>query len=144
MFHSGKHLKLLSALLVLGWCLGLATPARANMRFYSIVQQVCKSYRVPVTTKQMDLKEPGSNGPTFTLELQSRRNNFEEVILVGYIATGQAIARTGVEVKTINITVTIPKADNMLLITTADVALVEQLRLGKIRSSEFMKQLQWS
>ncbi len=144
MFHSGKHLRLLSTLLVLGWCLGLATPARANLRFYSIVQQVCKSYRVPVTMKQMELEESGDGGPTFMLALQSRRNNFEEVILVGYIASGQAIARTGTEVKTINITVTIPRADNMLLMTTADVALVDQLRLGKIKSSDFMRQLQWN
>ena len=92
----------------------------------------------------MNLEEPGNGGATFTLALQSRRNNFEEVILVGYIAVSQAIARTGMEVKTINIIVTIPKADNMLLMTTADVGLVEQLRLGKIKSSEFMRQLQWN
>ncbi|UCH10373.1 MAG: hypothetical protein JSU61_00310 [Fidelibacterota bacterium] len=144
MFRSGKYRRLIPALLVLGWCLVLATPARANLRFFSIVQQVCKSYRVPVTLDQMNLEGAESTNPTFNLALQSRRNNFEEVMLVGYIATSQAIARTGVEVKTINITVTIPKADNMLLMTTADMALVEQLRLGEIKSSEFMRQLQWN
>lgn len=144
MFHSGKHIRLLSTLLVLGWCLGLAAPARANIRFYTIVQQICNSYRVPVDMRQMNLEEPGNNGLAFSLALQSRRNNFEEVILVGFIASGQAIARTGMEVKTINIIVTIPKADNMLLMTAADVGLVEQLRLGKIKSSEFMRQLQWN
>lgn len=144
MFRSGKHQRLISVLLLLGWCLVLATPVRANLRFYSIVQQVCKSYRVPVTPDRMELAELESHNPTFTMALQSRRNNFEEVMLVGYIACGQAIARTGIEVKTINITVTIPKADHMLLVTTADVALVEQLRLGEIKSSEFMRQLQWN
>ncbi len=144
MFRSGKHQRLISVLLLLGWCLVLATPVRANLRFYSIVQQVCKSYRVPVTMDEMELAELESDNPTFTLALQSRRNNFEEVMLVGYIACGQAIARTGIEVKTINITVTIPKADHMLLVTTADVALVNQLRLGEIKSSEFMRQLQWN
>jgi len=94
--------------------------------------------------RQMNLEEPGNSGLAFSLTLQSRRNNFEEVILVGFIASGQAIARTGMEVKTISIIVTIPKADNMLLMTTADVGLVEQLRLGKIKSSEFMRQLQWN
>jgi hypothetical protein len=143
-FRSGKYRKLISAFLVLGWCLVLATPALGNLRFFSIVQQVCKSYRVPATLDQMNLEGAESTNPTFNLALQSRRNNFEEVMLVGYIATSQAIARTGVEVKTINITVTIPKADNMLLMTTADMALVEQLRLGEIKSSEFMRQLQWN
>jgi len=134
----------MSVFLLLGWCLVLATPVWANLRFYSIVQQVCKSYRVPVTMDQMELEVAETDNPTFSLALQSRRNNFEEVMLVGYIASSQAIHRTGVEVKTINITITIPKADNMLLMTTADIALVEHLRLGEIKSSEFMRQLQWN
>ena len=144
MFRSGKHRNLISALVLMGLCSLLVTTAFANLRFYSIVQQVCKSYRIPVTLDQMILEGAESSNPTFNLALQSRRNNFEEVMLVGYIATSQAISRTGLEIKTINITVTIPKADNMLLMTTADVALVEQLREGEIKSSEFMRQLQWN
>ncbi|UCD38358.1 MAG: hypothetical protein JSW54_02445 [Fidelibacterota bacterium] len=144
MFRSGKYQRLIAVFLVLGWCLALTTPARANLRFFSIVQQVCKSYRVPVTLDQMSMEGEEGTNPTFNIALQSRRNNFEEVMLVGYIASSQAIARTDMEVKTINITVTIPKADNMLLMTTADIALVEQLRLGEIKSSEFMRQLQWN
>ena len=144
MLRSGKYQRSMSVFLLLGWCLVLATPVWANLRFYSIVQQVCKSYRVPVTMDQMELEIAETDNPTFTLALQSRRNNFEEVMLVGYIASSQAIHRTGVEVKTINITVTVPKADNMLLLTTADIALLEHLRLGEIKSSEFMRQLQWN
>ncbi len=140
----GKYRKPLSTLLILGWLLILATSAQANMRFYSIVQQVCKSYRVPVSLDQMKLEDLEGDNATFHAVLQSRRNNFEEVMLVGYIAASQAIARTGVNVKTIMITVTIPKSDNMMLMTTADVGLVEQLRLGKIKSSEFMRKLTWT
>ena len=142
--HIGKYRKSINMLLLLGWLLALATTAQANMRFYSIVQQVCKSYRVPVGLEQMKLEELESDNPTFHMVLQSRRNNFEEVMLVGYIASSQAIARTGLGIKTIMITVTIPKSDNMMLMTTADVSLVEQLRLGKIKSSEFMRKLQWT
>jgi hypothetical protein len=124
--------------------MAMATTAQANMRFYSIVQQVCKSYRVPAGLDQMKLEEMESDNPTFHMVLQSRRNNFEEVMMVGYIASSQAIARTGLGIKTIMITVTIPKSDNMMLMTTADVSLVEQLRLGKIKSSEFMRKLTWT
>ena len=144
MFRSGKNQRLITALLVVMWCLVLAAPVLANVRFFSVVQQVCKSYRVPVAMEQMRLEDMQSDNPTFNLALESRRNNFEEVMLVGYIASSQAIARTGMEIKTVNITVTIPKADNMLLMTTASFGLVEQLRLGEIKSSEFMRQLQWN
>ncbi len=141
MLRSGKYQKIIATLLVMSWCLVLITPLRADLTFFSIVQQVCKSYRVPVTMDQMDL---GSEDTTFTLALQSRRNNFEEVMLVVYIASGQAIKRTGLEIKTIHITITIPNADNMLLMTTADISLVEQLRQGEIKSSEFIRQLDWN
>lgn len=144
MSHISKYRKSINMLLLLGWLMALATTAQANMRFYSIVQQVCKSYRVPVGLEKMKLEELESDNPTFHMVLQSRRNNFEEVMLVGYIASSQAIARTGLGIKTIMITVTIPKSDNMMLMTTADVSLVEQLRLGKIKSSEFMRKLQWT
>lgn len=144
MSHIGKYRKAINVLLLLGWLMALATTAQANMRFYSIVQQVCKSYRVPTGLDQMKLEEMEGDNPTFHMVLQSRRNNFEEVMLVGYIAASQAIARTGLGIKTIMITVTIPKSDNMMLMTTADVSLVEQLRLGKIKSSEFMRKLQWT
>ncbi len=144
MSHFGKYRKPMTVLLILGWLMALATTAQANMRFYSIVQQVCKSYRVPTGLDQMKLEDMEGDNPTFHMVLQSRRNNFEEVMMVGYIASSQAIARTGLGIKTIMITVTIPKSDNMMLMTTADVGLVEQLRLGKIKSSEFMRKLQWT
>ena len=144
MYRFGKYRKHFALLMISGLIVMLVTPAMANMRFYSIVQQVCKSYRVPVGIDQMTLENLNTDGASFSLVLQSRRNNFEEVMMVGYIATSQALARSGVGVKTINVTVTIPKADNMVLLTTATSALVEQLRLGKIKSSEFMRQLQWN
>ena len=124
--------------------LALVTALQANIRFYTIVQQVCNSYRVAVVMDKMTLTTEAGGGKTFDLMLQSRRNNFEEVMMVGYISAGQAIARTGEPVKTINITVVIPKADHMLIMTTADIGLVDRLRLGKVRSPEFMRQLQWN
>ena len=141
--RSGKYRGWVAALLVGGWCLALVTPIWANVKFYSVVQQICRSYRVPVTMEHMKLDYP-PDGTTFDLALQSRRNNFQEVMLVGYIASSQAIARTGVAAKTIHITGSIPKADNMVLMTSADAKLLADLRLGKIKSSAFMRELQWN
>lgn len=124
--------------------LALVTALQANIRFYSIVQQVCNSYRVSVIMDKMKMTPQADGSVTFELTLESRRNNFEEVMMVGYIGSGQAIARTGEPVKTISISVIIPKMDHMLIMTTADISLVEKLRLGKIRSPEFMRQLQWN
>lgn len=122
----------------------LVTLAQANIRFYSIVQRVCNSYRVPVVMDKMKLTAQADGDLVFDLFLESRRNNFEEVMMVGYIGAGQAIARTNLPVKRINITVSIPKADYMIIMTSSDVSLVESLRLGKVKSSEFIRQLQWN
>ncbi len=138
---NGRKKRLAIAVPVL--LLVLVTLLQANIRFYSIVQQVCNSYRVPVVMNKMKLT-PTGDSMTFDLFLESRRNNFEEVMMVGYIGVGQAIARTDIKVSIINITVSIPKADNMLIMTTAEFQLVERLRVGKIRSSAFMRQLQWN
>ena len=130
--------------MILGWFLILATSAQANMRFYSVVQQVCNTYKVPAGLEQMKLEDLESDNPTFHLLLEGRRNTIEQVMVVGYLASGLAIARTGLAIKTIKITGAIPNADNLLVMTEADVAMVDQLRLGKITASEFMRKLSWN
>ncbi|MEE9466024.1 MAG: hypothetical protein V3W14_10680 [Candidatus Neomarinimicrobiota bacterium] len=122
----------------------MATSAQANMRFFSIVQQVCNSYQVTAGLDQMKLDDLETGNATFHLLLQSSRNTIEQVMVVGYIASGQAVARTGLGVKMIKVTVAIPNADNLLVMTEADVVMVEQLRLGKMKASEFMRKLSWN
>ena len=144
MYRSGKHLQVQFTLLLLALCLGITAPARANPRFFATVQQICTTYKVSTNASQMSLEEASEGSYTFTLRLESRRNNFEEVMMVGYIATGQAVERTNLNVQTMHIIVTIPAADNMLLMTTADITLVEQLLQGEIKSYDFIRQLQWN
>ena len=124
-------------------CLVLVVPAQANFAFYTIVQQVCRSYRVPVTTEQMHFEGADTGEPSFTITLQSRRNNFEHVMLVGYIAAAQARARTETVLNSFRVVVIMPSANGMTLMTKADAELVERLRTGVIKSTEFMKKLEW-
>ena len=143
MFRSG-HIQGKTVVFGLLLLFSMVTLVQANIRFYSIVQQVCNSYRVQVVMDKMDLSTQANGELLFDLVLESRRNNFEEVMMVGYIGVGQAIARTNLPVKKINITVSIPKADHMLIVTSADASLVEDLRVGRIKSSVFIRKLQWN
>ena len=143
MFRITKY-RLSMMLIVSAWVLAIASPVLGNMRFYTFVQQTCHAYRVPVAMDQMAFEGLESDNLSFSLMLQSRRNNFEEVMLVGYIAVGQAIHRTGVDVRTINITVTIPTMGDMILFTAATINDVEQLRVGELSSTDFLRQLQWT
>ncbi len=144
MSRFGKHRRPIAAVLIFGWVLITASSVQANMRFFSIVQQVCNNYKVSTSVDQMKLEDLETDNATFHLLLKARRNTIEQVMAVGYIAAGQANARTGLGVKTIKITVSIPTADNLLVMTEADVAMVDQLLFGKIKASEFMRKLDWN
>lgn len=144
MFRFIKCQRLISVLLVLGWCLGLALPARANVPFFTTVLQYCNSYRVNANTVGMNLEGLETGNPAFYLMLPSRRNNFEQVLLVGYMASAQAMARTGLKLKTIHVTIWFPKTGFMIIMSNADVALVEKLRRGEIESHQFIRQIEWN
>lgn len=134
----------MSALLVLVWCLALALPAQANVRFFTTVLQYCNNYRVDANMVGMNLEGLETENPSFYLMLPSRRNDFEQVLLVGYMATAQAMARTGLELKTIHVTVWFPKTGFMIIMSNADSALVEKLRQGEIESHQFLRQIEWN
>ncbi|HIC37124.1 MAG TPA: hypothetical protein EYO80_05545, partial [Candidatus Marinimicrobia bacterium] len=58
----------------------------ANYAFKKKVKTVCQSYRIMVESTQFTL---GEN--EFSIDLESGRNNFEMVMLVGFAAAGHAI-----------------------------------------------------
>ena len=62
----------------------------ANYGFYKKVANTCKHYRISVDENKMFLTET-KDGYHFTIELESRRTNFDMVLLVGFISVGQAI-----------------------------------------------------
>ena len=143
MFRSGKVPQTAAFALVIGGFLAFATPARANIGFFTEVMRNCQHYRVSADMVQMNLEDDGTGALTFYLTLPSRRNNFEEVILVGFVATSHAIARRGLNVTIIYVTASVSKDDDMLMTTRVDAALAEKLRLGEIRTHEFMRLIDW-
>ncbi len=62
-------------------------PLYGNYAFKKKVKEVCRSYRIPVESSQLEL---GKSEVVITME--SGRNNFEMYMLVGFASAGQAIA----------------------------------------------------
>lgn len=93
------------------------------------------------------------NGDVFTIELESLRNNFEMVMLVGFAASGQAILhqKQMAESKSnfnpllpnqIEVIVHVPMGRNDTVITAmASSTIVEKLADGSLETSEFMRQI---
>ncbi|MCK4578982.1 MAG: hypothetical protein KAU50_09340 [Candidatus Marinimicrobia bacterium] len=143
MINPGWYMKRYGSIIALVLCLMPVSTLLANMRFFTAVMKNCQHYRVTGDQIQFDLEGQGTGSLTFNLTLPARRNNFEEVIMAGYLSTGYAIARTGLKVKTIYITAIIPSDDNRLKTTKADAVLVARLISKEIDPHKFLGEIDW-
>jgi len=124
-------------------CLAFVTMARAKINFFVNVMRNLQHYRVSGELVSMDLEGTGTGNLTFNLTLPSRRNNTEEVIMLGYLSTGYAIQRTGLKVNTINVTAIIPSADNQMICTTTNAALLARVISEEIDPHRFLGEIEW-
>jgi len=141
--RSNRYRRILSLAVALLLCLAFVTMARANIHFFTNVMRNLQHYRVSGDLINMNLERSEPGNLTFNLTLPSRRNNYEEVIMLGYLSTGYAIKRTGLKVRTINVTAVIPSADNQMITTTADVALLARVMSEEINSHRFLREIEW-
>jgi len=141
--RSNRYRRMLSLSVALLLCLSFVTMARANMNFFVNVMRNLQHYKVSGELVNMDLEGSGTGNLTFHLTLPSRRNNIEEVIMLGYLSTGYAIKRTGLKVGTINVTAIIPSADNQMISTTSDAALLARVISEEMDSHRFLGEIEW-
>ena len=119
--------------------------AFANYAFKNKIKTVCSSYRVSVDASAMDF---GNN--LFSLELESNRNNFEMVMLVGFASAGQAVSHqnslglsNAYVPKEISVRVNVPasKGETMVFEATCSSDVAIELAAGTLDSSEFMQKI---
>ncbi|MEA1882701.1 MAG: hypothetical protein U9N31_09920 [Candidatus Marinimicrobia bacterium] len=123
----------------------------ANYAFYRKVSNTCKYYRVTVDEKKMTLTKNADGSYHFSIEMESLRNNFEMVMLVGFISVGQAINHqesfakkksgyTAIVPADTEVTVSIPVSRQSTIITAkATAEQIRQLTDGKIDSAGFIR-----
>ena len=119
-----------------------------NYAFYSKVRNTCSFYRLEVKQEDMRLTDE-----EFTLTLNSKRNNFERVILIGFASVGKAmehqrsLKEAGKLEQTlipahVTIIVNVPVTrDNLIVSASASTELIEKLSAGKIETSQFMQEI---
>ena len=119
--------------------------AFANYAFKKKIKTVCSSYRVSVDASAMDF---GNN--LFSLTLESNRNNFEMVMLVGFASAGQAVSHqnslglsNAYAPKEISVRVNVPasKGETMVFEATCSSDIAIELAAGTLDSSEFMQKI---
>ncbi|MEE9167579.1 MAG: hypothetical protein V3U24_09015 [Candidatus Neomarinimicrobiota bacterium] len=107
-----------------------------------MVRQTARVYRVAVMMDQMNFVADGKGGQTFHIDLKSNRNNFEMVLLVGYIAAGEAM-KTGVKPSEIHVTVEVPLGEGYRLMTRAKIDDVERLLDGEVNAAQFARLIEY-
>ena len=119
----------------------------ANYAFYRKVTSTCKTYHVDITSDNMQLNMDSNN---FTINLTSRRNNFEMIMIIGFAAAGQAIIHQKHLQGTINnynpiipaqvsVFVTVPMGrGDTIFSAEANAFLVQELADGSLDTAEFM------
>ncbi|MFQ6676364.1 MAG: hypothetical protein ACE5LH_08500 [Fidelibacterota bacterium] len=125
----------LSLLLFLAF---FSSPLLGNTKYFQAVQRTAKAYRVDVSIDQMKMVPDTGGNEAFYINLKSNRNNFEMVMLVGYIAAGEAM-KTGVEPSVIYVTVEVPLGEGIRLVTTATREDVKRLISGDINTAQFSR-----
>ena len=122
----------------------------ANYAFYRQITSTCKSYRIEVSSNEMLLSTDNKN---FAINLTSRRNNFEMIMLIGFAAVGKAIIHqkhlqgtisnyNPVIPDQVNVVVTVPMGrDNTIFSAEANAILVQELADGSLDSADFMRKI---
>ncbi|UCH63905.1 MAG: hypothetical protein JSU77_05555 [Fidelibacterota bacterium] len=143
MIRSNRYRRILLLSLAVALCLSFVTMARANINFFVNVMRNLQHYRVSGELVSMDLEGKGTGNLTFNLTLPSRRTNTDEVIMYGYLSTGYAIKRTGLKVRTINVSAIIPSAGDQMICTTTNADLLARVISEEIDPHRFLGEIEW-
>ncbi len=137
---TAKYISILTCLTLL-----VFNYASANYAFKKKIKSVCSSYRVSVNASSMDF-----DSNLFSLTLESNRNNFEMVMLVGFASAGQAVSHqnslglsNAYVPQEISVKVNVPssKGETMVFEATCSSNDAIQLAAGTLDSSEFMQKI---
>ena len=116
-----------------------------NYAFKKKVKEVCKSYRIPIESSQLNLGKS-----EITISMESGRNNFEMYMLVGFASAGQAIAHqkemnlsNAYTPLIISLNVAVPASRDEFNTFSASCSSEMAISLadGRMDSSEFMQEI---
>ena len=117
----------------------------ANYAFKKKVKSVCKSYRLTVESTQLSL-----DIDEFSMTLESNRNNFEMVMLVGFASAGQAIAHQiqldfanayTPPMVIISVEAPVSKGEKNIFMASCTAEQAISLAEGRMDSSQFMQEI---
>ena len=123
----------------------LSSALFGNYAFKKKVKEVCKSYRIPIESSQLELGKS-----EITIIMESGRNNFEMYMLVGFASAGQAIAHQKEMnlsnayiplIISLNVAVPASRDEFNTFSASCSSEMAISLADGRMDSSEFMQEI---
>lgn len=122
----------------------VSSVALGNSRYYSSVQQICKAYQIEVDYNRMSLIETANGAKDFSLTINSARNNFDRIMLIGFYAAGKAMLYLKEDIQTVNIIVSVEYKGVENIMATAVKEDILAYVDGKISSADFVRKIKFS
>lgn len=122
----------------------VSSVALGNSRYYSSVQQICKAYQIEVDYNRMSLIETANGAKDFSLTINSARNSFDRVMLIGFYATGKAMLYLKEDIQTVNIIVSVEYKGVENIMATAVKEDILAYVDGKMSSADFVRKIKFS
>ncbi|PIS27375.1 MAG: hypothetical protein COT43_11025 [Candidatus Marinimicrobia bacterium CG08_land_8_20_14_0_20_45_22] len=140
-----REKKRISALLAITVLFTLVSSvALGNSRYYSSVQQICKAYQIEVDYNRMSLIETANGTKDFSLTINSARNNFDRIMLIGFYAAGKAMLYLREDIQTVNIIVNVEYKSVENIMATAVKEDILAYVDGKMSSADFVRKIKFS
>lgn len=130
---------LVSTTLIVSW--GKAQSASA---LYQEANKVFQTYRYKVPYENFRLhtfQQGGKEVLELVIVINSRRNNFDEAMLVGFAASGAAITNTGTKVDLVNVVIKVQYKDEVSISAIADAPDVIALYENKLAPNAFLAEV---
>lgn len=118
-----------------------ANPVYSASKYYSSVQQICNAYQVAVDYNRMSIAEDRDGSTEFTIEMNSARNQFDRVMLVGFYAAGKALEYHGVDLDRVKIIISVEYKGTENIVAVAEKSDIKDFVKGKLSSRDFIRKV---
>ncbi|MFA5728828.1 MAG: hypothetical protein WC957_05325 [Candidatus Neomarinimicrobiota bacterium] len=139
-----KRKKRVCIIAVVGVLLLTFSISWANNRLMSSIQQICLAYQVNISGSDMNLVSHPNGTQELIINVQSGRNNFDRIMLIGFYAAGKAIKYHQATIEKVTIIVSMEFKGNSSINATATMADIINYVDGNCSSSDFVRKLKFS
>jgi hypothetical protein len=115
----------------------------ANSSYFSSVQQICSAYQIQLDYNRMNLRTMDNGNMELIMNLESARNQFDRVMLIGFYAAGKAMAYHKEPIQKVTIVIGVAYKGVENIVANADRDTILKFVNGEITSSEFVRKVKF-